>query len=104
MINIIVGKPGEGKTYLLTRLAIKFLKQGRDVYSNYFIDYDKIFKIKNDSLGHLHYWVSVSELVNLRSGIVLIDECQIYFNSRKWKNLPEQLQYKFHLQTNKHCQ
>lgn len=95
MINIIVGKPGQGKTYLLTRLAVKFLKLGRVVYSNYFIDLEKLKSfgiVPEDS--KIVYWISISELVNIKSGVILMDECQVYFNSRNWKNLPERLQYK----------
>jgi len=96
MINIITGKPGFGKTYSLVHLAIKFLNQGRDVYSNFYIDYSKLVKfglLKKDH-GRVLFWQKVDDLIKIKHGVILMDECQIYFNSRRWKELPEQLQYK----------
>lgn len=75
------GRPGTGKTYNLTRNALKYLKAGEEVYSNYKIFY----KGKN-----LHYWKDPRDLLNLKSGIILMDEAHVYFNSRKWKILPEE--------------
>lgn len=123
MINIVVGKPGSGKTYYLVRKAHRFLRQGRDVYSNFFIDfksYDeetrkkplnrwldsfcslpfvrdiraKLFHNKNRQPGKLYFWNELEDLLEIRGGEILIDECQIYFNSRSWKKLPFRLQYK----------
>jgi len=123
MINIVVGKPGSGKTYYLVRKAYRFLRQGRDVYSNFFIDfksYDeetrkkpfnrcldrfynlplvrdiraKLFHNKNRKVGKLYFWNELEDLLEIRGGEILIDECQIYFNSRSWKKLPFRLQYK----------
>jgi len=96
MINIITGKPGKGKTYTLVKLAIKFLNQGRNVYSNFFIDYNLLAKDKRlkKNCGQIFFWQKVEDLVKIKKGVILIDECQIYFNSRKWKELPEVLQYK----------
>lgn len=85
MINIITGRPGSGKTYILTRIALDHLKAGRDVYSNYFIKWEG---------NNLHYWDNHSELVGIRSGVIIMDEAQVYFNSRKWEALDERLQYK----------
>ena len=116
MINVIVGKPGTGKTYYLVKLARKFILSGRDVYSNFFInrkklieDYEqsRIYKLKKlfserilkkpflSEYGRIIFWVKLDDFLNIRGGEILIDECQIYFNSRKWKDLPERLQYKF---------
>ena len=116
MINVIVGKPGTGKTYYLVKLARKFIISGRDVYSNFYInrekiitDYEqsKIYKLKkfinerilkkpfSPKYGQLIFWQQLDDFLNIRGGEVLIDECQIYFNSRKWKELPERIQYKF---------
>jgi len=96
MINVITGKPGKGKTYTLVKLAIKFLNQGANVYSNFFIDYNRCHKLGllKKNCGNIFFWQKVDDLVKIKQGIILIDECQIYFNSRKWKDLPEILQYK----------
>jgi len=110
MINIVVGKPGTGKTYYLVKLARKFIVSGKDVYANFFIDRQKIISDYENSFacrlkkllnkpkteyGRLIFWERLDDFLNIRGGEVLIDECQIYFNSRKWKELPERLQYKF---------
>jgi len=84
-INIITGRPGSGKTYILTKIALEFLKEGRTVFSNYFIDWDK---------NNLHFFDKVEELKSLEKGIIVMDEGQIYFNSRNWENLSETMQYK----------
>jgi zona occludens toxin (predicted ATPase) len=97
MINIVVGKPGTGKTYYLVAKAVKCLNKGRNVYSNFFIDYEMLkakgFLKKN--CGSLTFWHTALDLINIKEGVILMDECQIYFNSRSWKDLPESLQYKF---------
>jgi len=124
MINIVVGKPGAGKTYYLVKKAKKFLRQGRDVYSNFYINFDaydqktrnslgdrllalllrlryfrylhaRFLTKKNKRSGRLFFWNELDELLDIRGGEILIDECQIYFNSRAWKRLPFRLQYKF---------
>lgn len=120
MINIVTGKPGTGKTYNLVRLAHKFILEGRDVYSNFYINFDeyekqrqktysyrisrflRIFltrylriKFRPKKLGRIFFWKRINEFVNIKGGEILIDECQIYFNSRGWKDLPPELQYKF---------
>lgn len=121
MINIITGKPGTSKTYNLVRLAWKFLNQGKDVYSNFYINFDELARKREKSklhrlkksikqklfdltgwkifcpikLGELHFWEKLDDLIDIRGGEILIDECQIYFNNRSWKDLPLRLQYKF---------
>lgn len=121
MINIITGKPGTSKTYNLVRLAWKFINQGKDVYSNFYINFGafeakrnkskihrikiwlkkRLFKItklnifKPAEKGKLYFWEKLDDLINIRGGEILIDECQIYFNNRAWKDLPLKLQYKF---------
>lgn len=96
MINIIVGKPGTGKTYYLVAKAVKMLNKNRDVYSNFFIDIDKLEKLGRLKKVHgkLTFWKSAHDLIDIKQGVILMDECQIYFNSRQWKDLPESLQYK----------
>lgn len=94
MINIVVGKPGTGKTYFLVKKAWEFHRQGLDVYSNFKLDFSWLHK-KNKLYGNIYYWEDLEDLLSIRGGQILIDECQIYFNSRGWKDLPPKLQYKF---------
>lgn len=82
-IHILTGRPGTGKTYVLTDKAIQFADKGRPVYSNYKINHPKV-----------KYYTKISELVDIKNGVILMDEAQIYFNSRNWEALDERLQYK----------
>lgn len=92
MINIYMGKPGSGKTYALVRLAYKLINEGRDVYSNFHIDFSKM-PMKEDH-GKLRFWKNITDIVDIKSGEILIDEAQIYMNSRDWRKMPPPLQYK----------
>ena len=96
MINCVVGKPGTGKTYFLLKKAVKALRSGRDVYSNFWIDFDKLRKLRllGKKSGGLFYWHDIADLINIKQGLILMDECQIWFNSRKWQTLDERAQYK----------
>lgn len=92
MISIYVGKPGMGKTYSLVRLAYQFINEGRDVYSNFHLDFSDM-PLK-EGHGKVFYWQNLLELVPVKQGEIFIDECQIYMNSRDWKSLPPAFQYK----------
>lgn len=92
MITVFVGKPGKGKTYTLTRLAYKFLKQGKDVYTNFPMDFEHLL---DDSCGHVYYWQDIFDIVPIKKGEIFMDELQIYINSRRWKDMPPDVEYKF---------
>jgi len=66
----------QSQTHLL-----KYLKKGEQVYAN--------FKIYGD-YPNLHFWRRVEDIRNIKEGIILMDEAHVYFNSRKWKDLPEE--------------
>lgn len=74
-LDLYVGKKGSGKTTILTSLAIKYLKLGREVYSNYEIPgchcYDSRFIGKYDFP---------------ENSVILLDEVGLAFNSRDFKN------------------
>lgn len=90
-IHILTGRPGTGKTYRLTEMAIKFLKEGREVWAN------KGYTIKD---SRIKYYNTISDLVNIRNGVILMDEAQVYLNARRWEELDEQFVYK--LQQHRH--
>lgn len=111
MINAFVGKPGMGKTYSMVCLAVASIEKGRDVYSNFFIDYPALikylethksffcrlkerFKKTKKVYGRLFFWKAISELVSIKSGEILMDEAQIYINAREFRTLPPEFQYK----------
>lgn len=85
MITLIFGKPGKGKTYILTEKADKELKLGREVWSNYYLEW------KGDNL---HYYNDLKEIKNVENALILMDEAQIYLNSRYWESLELDFQIK----------
>ena len=42
----------------------------------------------------IHYWDTVDELLGLNKGVIIMDEAQVYFNSRSWADADIRLQYK----------
>jgi len=92
MINIYVGKPGMGKTYALVKLAYKLINDGRNVYANFHIDFSTMSLSKNH--GTVFFWENIVDLIPVKQGEIIIDECQIYMNARDWKTLPKAMQYK----------
>lgn len=74
MIEAFVGLPGAGKTYLMTRLAIKKMKK-RPVYANYPLK------------GAIRYH-QVEELFGIREAIILIDEAGLVAPAGFWKAIP----------------
>jgi len=46
---------------------------------------------------NLTYWRELNDLRKFKRGIIIIDEGQIFFNSRNWENLPLEIQYKLQL-------
>lgn len=82
MIRGYFGLPGSGKTYAMTRDAIRECK-GRVVYTNYDVDIpdaEEIIKLKRPQ-----------ELVSVKNGLCLIDEAGLWLPSFIWKRIPEQL-------------
>jgi len=80
MITSYVGLPGSGKTYGLVLEALKSIKQGRKVYSNFDIAIDGIVRIKG-----------FSDLVKVRDGLVILDELNLWFPSRLWQSIPPEI-------------
>lgn len=80
MIRAITGMPGGGKTVFLAHIAKKELKKGRPVYSN--IAIKGTYKITFDDL--LTYTFPIG-------AVILIDEAGRHFNSRRWKELPDEI-------------
>lgn len=82
MITAYVGLPGQGKTYMMTKMAMKHIKKGGRVYANYplkgAIRYSQITEVfdvrkhKDEKLGP----------------IILIDEAGLVAPSGGWKSIP----------------
>jgi len=104
MIYAIVGKPGAGKSYLLTRQCKFFLESGIDVYSNVEIDPSKLdlkpvrahwYSTDRVRLGRLYYWQSLEDFRYITNGIVLLDEAGAYFEPREWAKFSIEDRVKF---------
>lgn len=87
MVEGFYGLPGSGKTYLLAMIGLEAIAKRRDVYAN--------FKLKG-----AHYFNDIFEVINIRKGVILIDEINLSFPSRIWDKLPPQFLY-FWSQTRK---
>jgi len=81
MITVITGLTGAGKTWLMSRLALKLRKQGEIIYPNL------QFYFPNNNEGVMR-WHHLSETYVLTKGIICIDEGQKLFNARRWMFLP----------------
>lgn len=77
--------PGSGKTYSMTRDALKVAK-GRVVYTNY-----DVFIPSAREIVKLNYPL---ELIKAKDGLVLLDEAGLWMPSIIWKKIPEQLIWK----------
>lgn len=75
MIEAFLGLPGQGKTYLMTRLALKKMKKGIPVYAN--------FPLK----GAIHY-NQIQEVFHVKEAVILLDEAGLAAPSGFWKAIP----------------
>lgn len=75
MIEGFVGLPGQGKTYQMTRVALKHMKKGIPVYANY-------------NLQGSTKWNQVEELFEVKEATILIDEAGLVAPAGFWKAIP----------------
>jgi len=87
MVEGFTGLPGSGKTYWLTKIALDRLKKGQKVYANFHID-------------GVVYYQNLTEVLNVRKGLILVDEINLVCPSRWWNKFPPELAY-FWSQTRK---
>lgn len=81
MITVITGLTGSGKTWFMTRLALKRRKLGDTIFANL------SFQFPNDNEGVVR-WHALSETFNLTHGVICIDEGQKLFDAHSWPFLP----------------
>jgi hypothetical protein len=79
MIEVYSGIPGAGKTYWIVDEAVKLMKKGFNVYSNFPIVHGKYssYVIKEDDLKTYRFE---------DNSYLIIDEAQRWFESRNWKD------------------
>lgn len=91
MITCYFGKLGQGKTYALAEHALRELKNGRVVYSNFFIDWQGRAKTRwRDAIPKSNFktFKGVEEFMTMENAFVALDEGWIYFDSYKMTSLP----------------
>lgn len=81
MITVITGLTGSGKTYFMSRLALKERKRGEQIHANL------SFIFPNNNEG-VYRWHNLTETFNITQGTICIDEGQKLFDARMWKSLP----------------
>jgi len=81
MITVITGLTGSGKTWFMSKLALKRRKLGDNIYANL------SFNFPNNNEG-VYRWHNLSETFNLTNGVLCIDESQKLFDARNWAFLP----------------
>lgn len=83
MISLYFGLPGCGKTTLLTKLALKYIKSAKykNVYCNIRLNIPNVIYVDNEEIG----------LYNLSEGVLLIDEGTLFADSRSYKTFPKHL-------------
>lgn len=82
MITVITGLTGSGKTWFMSRLALKRRKAGDTIYSNV------TFNFPNENEGVIR-WHNLSETFSLKNGVIVIDEGQKLFDAHNWMFLPQ---------------
>lgn len=86
MIQGIVGLPGNGKTFMLSKWSRKYLRRGQPVAANFPLrgaDYIANFK-------EFLIWA-----VDHEDGCLIIDEAGVMLSARNWSSIPHEIQVLF---------
>lgn len=75
MIEAFIGQPGMGKTYLMTRIALKHMKKGIPIYANYPLE------------GAIRY-NQINELFDIKEATILLDEAGLVAPAGFWQSIP----------------
>jgi len=84
MITVVEGRPGMGKSVWLVSEILRYLRAGHTVYTNVAISDLTLAKKYRDKLFSVQ---SLEDIITLREGKIVLDEVQIYLNSRNWDKL-----------------
>jgi len=88
MINLIAGLNGSGKSTYLGRKVTEALNAGDTVYTFY------KFRFKDPRVKYFH---KIDEIIDMQNCLIVLDEAQLWFNSRSWDTLNVDLQYALQL-------
>lgn len=100
----IIGKPGEGKTYVCTAIAIEGMKEGRRVFSNYpIVTVDGEYctrvieglQLVKDNMGNVIEERVIENIrylmrQNLNRAMLILDEAHLFFWSRDFKKFSDE--------------
>lgn len=75
MIEAYTGMPGMGKTYLMTKLALRHMRKGIPVYANYPLE------------GAKRYF-QIEDVFEVREATILIDEAGLVAPAAFWNKIP----------------
>lgn len=75
-IEGLIGRPGSGKTYEMTRRVLAAADRDRLVFTNYAVSHPNVYMFAPD------------QLLDLPPGLVVIDEAHLWFPSRMALKLP----------------
>ena len=78
MVIIYQGSRGCGKTLSMVAQSLDFLQYGWKIYSNFYLEYATI--LKNEEI------INLDKSSTLKNCVILVDELQILFDSRNWKD------------------
>lgn len=76
VIELLIGRPGSGKSYELTRRVLEQADRDRMVFTNYDVAHPNVYKFTPD------------QLMDLPPGLVVIDEAHLWFPARMSLKLP----------------
>lgn len=76
MIEALIGRPGSGKSYELTRRVVEAADRDRLVFTNYAVKHPNVYTFTPD------------QLMDLPPGLVVIDEAHLWFPARMSLKLP----------------
>lgn len=75
-IEALIGRPGSGKSYELTRRVLEAADRDRMVFTNYHVAHPNVYMFTPD------------QLLDLPPGLVVIDEAHLWFPARAALKLP----------------
>lgn len=75
-VEALIGRPGSGKSYELTRRALREADRDRLVFTNYAVRHPNV------------YMFEPAQLLDLPPGLVVIDEAHLWFPARMSLKLP----------------